>query len=395
MTRERGALFPVDRALELAADGADVCPVRVHRLGFPLHVAEIAATVRTREAFDLLDEYVSRAVAEGGFRSVAGIAEFLGISEHMVDRVRRFLAAVGHMTGDDGSLALTEDGARAALENKRYTEKQDRIRLYFDGVRGEPLPVAYYRKSARIMTADEAMARDQHAFRPFLARCDFRDDTASELARRPDRAEYGMPHDYADLTVITSGGAYLPSYLIIGRDASGPRSLVYTGVDDASNDTYIERLLVGWPAIDQLLGAGDDAEERRGELTNWLHKRRLELTHLAGWSGDGVPRLILPAKKFLANPAAGARGEFSLTKLGSYATPANYVIQLWCTDADTRREAALLQGLVYADRGSRVRKPDDVTQFLARLCRRLEIATLSVADLRTYARRTGRGPLDI
>ena len=70
----------MDRALEHAADEADVRPVRVYWLGFPLHVAEVAATVQTREAFDLLDEYVSRAIAEGGFRSVAGIAQFLGVS---------------------------------------------------------------------------------------------------------------------------------------------------------------------------------------------------------------------------------------------------------------------------------------------------------------------------
>jgi hypothetical protein len=298
------------------------------------------------------------------------------------------------MTGDDGSLALSEDGLRAAMENKRYTEKRDRIRLYLDGVRGEPLPSVYYRESVRIMTADEAMARDQHAFRPFLGRCDFRDEAISELTRRPDRADYGMPHDYTDLTVITSGEAYLPCYLITGRDGHRLRSLVYTGIDDRRDDEYIGRLLAGWPAVDQLLGAADDAEEQRGELAKWLHKRGLELTQLAGWSDDSVPRLTLPAKNFLTKTPVGGRGEFPLIKLGSYVTPASYVIQLWCTDTGTRREAALLQGLAY-NRGSRARKPPDLARFLARLCCRLEIDALNIADLRAYAQRTGRGPLGI
>jgi hypothetical protein len=204
-----------------------------------------------------------------------------------------------------------------------------------------------------------------------------------------------LPHDYADLAIIASGDAYLPCYLISGRDGRGPRSLVYTGIDDRRNDEYIERLLAGWPAVEQLLGPGDDEEERRCELANWQHKRDLELTQFAGWSDDSVLRLTLPAKNFLAKAPAGPRGEFSLIKLGSYVTPANYVLQLWCADAGTRREAALLQGLDYTDRGSRARKPDDVAQFLTRLCDRLEIAALSIADLRAYARRTGRGPLGI
>ena len=283
----------------------------------------------------------------------------------MVDRVRGFLTAIGHMTGDDGSLALTEPGARAAKENKRYTETRDRIKLYFDGVRGEPLPAAYYGKRAGIMTADEATAKDQRRFRPFTIWCDFRDTTVTELVRRADRGDYGMPYDYDDLAVIKSGDAYLPCYLITARSGSGRRSLVYTGVDNSGNDAYIERLIAGWPAIDQLLSAEDDAEERRSELTSWLDKHSLSWTQLNSWSDDGVPRLTLPAKNFLAKTPARAKGEFPLRQLGTYVTPASHVVQLWCKDTNTRREAVLLRGLAYDQDGSRRRKADDVTQFLS------------------------------
>lgn len=79
--------YVVERALENAADQPGIRPVRVYRVAFPLHVAEVSATVTAREPFDLLDRYVGLAIADGGFHSVADIARYLGVTEHIVRRV--------------------------------------------------------------------------------------------------------------------------------------------------------------------------------------------------------------------------------------------------------------------------------------------------------------------
>jgi hypothetical protein len=67
-------LYVVERALESTADDG-LRPARVYWAAFPLYIAEVSATVLAREPFDLLDRYVSLAMAECRFRSVSEIAE--------------------------------------------------------------------------------------------------------------------------------------------------------------------------------------------------------------------------------------------------------------------------------------------------------------------------------
>lgn len=110
--------------------------------------------------------------------------------------------------------------------------------------------------------------------------------------------------------------------------------------------------------------------------------------------GELIPRLVLPASHFSAGDApARGKGEFPLRQVGSYLTPHSFVIQLWCQSAKTRGEAALQRTLEYADATSR-RNEADVTAFLKQVSERLDADTeLAIADLRGYARRTGRGAL--
>jgi hypothetical protein len=59
-----------------------------------------------------------------------------------------------------------------------------------------------------------------------------------------------------------------------------------------------------------------------------------------------------------------AGGEFPLRQVGCYLASYSYVVQLWCTDAKTRREAALQRVLEYADAGRR--DEAEITRFLKR-----------------------------
>ena len=388
-SRKEPALFPVDRALDLATGVADFHPWRIHWVAFPLHVADVAATVRTRESFDLLDEFVSLAILDGEFRSAAAIAAFFGVSEHMVNQVLRFLTVVGHVAGSDGALELTEPGVRATRDHKRYVEKTDRITVYCDGVRADPLPAAYYRKSAHIMTAQQLADGGHGRFRKFLTRGDFRFAAISDLTRRADRADYNMPYDYADLMPITDGIAYLPCYLITSGTGSSYRSLAYSGINDTRDDAYLGELIADWPAFRSHLDDPEYEKKRRAELERWVHNRGLSNNDLDA-AADGSQRLLLPPGKFLADRPAKAKGEFPLGRLGMYITPASEVVQLWCADPATRREAALLSGVDYKESGIRERRPEEIAAFLRRRCAQLEIEELDLGQLRAYAEKTGR-----
>jgi hypothetical protein len=385
--------YAVDRALENIADLPGIRPVRVHWVAFPLWVADVSAVVTAREPFDLLDRYVGLAIAECGFRSVSEISGYLGLTDHVVHRVLRFLTEIRHITSGDGDLVLTELGLRAARDDTRYTPKEDRLKLYFDGVRCHPLPTRYYGRGVRVLSRSEA--RDQHKFRLLDHASQFDAEAPAKLARRHDRADYNLPDEHENLKVQAADPAFLPCYLIRARDAVGDRYFAYTAADSSASDAHLEDILKQWPEFLQALQTDENAgADRRAELTKWLDDRGLSMTQLT-WAGHDMPRLTLPARCFPHGDApAKTKGEFPLRQVGSYLTPRSYVMQLWCTDPKIRREAALQRALEYADAG---RKDEaEIIRFLEQLSERLETGReLDVSDLRAYAKRTGRGALSI
>ena len=391
--REYEIPYAVDRALDSVADQPGIRPVRVHRIAFPLHVAEVSATVTAREPFDLLDRYVGLAIAECEFRSVAEISGYLGITPDVVDRVLRFLGEIGHVTGVDGGLAVTEFGLRAARDETRYTPKEDRLKLYFDGVRCSPLPSRLYGRGVRPL--DRETAFGQRRFRLLKHATGFSAAAVTALAARPDRADYNLPDEHEDLRLLGTDDAFLPCYLIRAIASSGYQSLVFTAADSTASDLYLEEIFRSWPALDQAMSTEDNSQtELRAELSRWLDERNMSFTQLS-LAGEAVPRLVLPASHFPAGDApVKAKGEFPLRQVGSYLTPHSFVLQLWCQSMKVRREAALQRALEYAD--SSRRNEADATAFLKQVSARLEIDTEpTIVDLRAYARRTGRGGLSV
>lgn len=385
--------YPVERALEDVADQPGVHPMRVHRVAFPLHVAELSATITAREPFDLLDRYIGLAIAECGFRSVPEISDYLGVTEHIVGRVLRFLAEIRHVTASDGVFGLTELGLRAVRDDTRYIPKEDRLKLYFDGVRCDPLPSRYYGRNVRVLSRAEA--QDQHWFSLLAHTSGFATSALAELARRKDRADYNLPDEHENLMLRAAGEAFLPCYLIRVRTSNGYRSLVYTAASTSARDAYLEEIMQNWPPLAEAIRTEDNAEAaRRDELSQWLDQRGLSMTQLT-WAGHDVPRLTLPAGHFpLGDAPDKDRAEFPLRQVGSYLTPQRFVVQLWCKDEHIRREAALQRALEYAD--AMQRDEADMTRFLTQVSTRLDLhPALSLTDLRTHAHRTGRGTLAI
>ncbi|MFC5747991.1 hypothetical protein [Actinomadura rugatobispora] len=385
-------LYPPSRALEHAADLPGVRPLRIHRIGVPLFEVEIDALVHDAQPYDLLDRFVGRALADAELRSPAEIADFLGLALPMVDRVLRFLGNVGHLTtAPDGTLVLTDLGRRSVQDDRRYVPKRDRQKLYFDGVRGEALPAVHYSRSVTVLRRDEAT--DQKLFRLPKA-CAFRNDAVHALAARPDRTAYNLLSDFLEVTPVAVDDAHLPCYLVRTQTPRGLDLLAYSGIPGL-RDEHLERLLRGWPLIGQQL-AVDDANHQgdpRDEFGDWLREQGLD-PDLLRWV-DQPPRLrlTLPASRFHdVRPNTPRRGTFGLTQVGSFTAPRGQVLQLWCDDERLRRDAAYARGLLYAT-SSRTRQADEVTELLDRICRQLEIAPLTLADLRRHARTAGHPDL--
>lgn len=251
----------------------------------------------------------------------------------------------------------------------------------------------YYSRSVRVLSRDDAL--NQHKFGLLNHTGEFNTASVTALARRRDRADYNLPDEHENLTIRAVGQAFLPCYLIRARMRSGYRSLIYTAADSSADDAYLEGITRNWPGLDQVMHTEDNIDAAmRDELTPWLEERGLSTTQLS-WDGYDVPRLTLPARYFPPGDApAKGRGEFPLRQVGSYVTPQSFVVQLWCTDPETRREAALQRALEYADVTHR--NETAITQFLGQISARLAVEPeLSVSDLRAYARRTGRGVLGI
>ncbi|MEV4002443.1 hypothetical protein [Actinomadura sp. NPDC049753] len=375
------ALYDPARALEDAAAMPGVRPVRLHRIGLPLFAVEIDALIDDRQPYDLLDRFVGRAIAEAELRTVPEIAGFLGLDEVMVDRVLRFLSGVGHVVSrPDGTVALTDLGARSVRDDTRYVSKRDRQKLYFDGVLGEPLPAAYYGR--KVVVWDAAQAVEQQWHRLMTHACAFHNDALTRLAARPDRRDFNIPDELREVAFSSSGHAYLPCYLLRTETPRGPSLLAYSAVSE-SHDEHLEKLCRGWPALTAILNTGD-SDDVRAEFGPWLDKRDIDPSRLS-WTADGTLRLTLSPADFTAG---GRKGIFSIVRLGSYITPRSHVLQLWCDDPDFRRQAVLERALTRVT-ASRDIEPAEAEAFLSRLCTQLETEPLSLDDLRRHAHKTG------
>lgn len=389
MSQQEHEIYAVDRALDVIADQPGIRPLQVHRVAIPLHVAEVSATVKARDSFDLLDRYVGLAIADGGFRSLPEISAYLGITPDIVHRVLRFLAEIDHVTGTDGVLELTPLGLRAVRDETRYTPKEDRLKLYFDAVRCSPLPERFYGRGVRVLDRESGLAQRQ--FTLFGPAMGFTADAVTALAARPDRAAYNLPDEHENLRFVKHDLAYLPCYIIPAITSDGYRLLPFTAADATASDPYLEDMFRSWTDLNVAMTTERNSEGTlRDELGRWLADRGLSWNDVRQ-ADESVLRLVLPAKHYPAGDApAKAKGTFALHRVGSYQTPHGFVFQLWCPDVKVRRTAALERALHYDGEGRR--GDEDLAEFLRQVSQRLELdADLTIADLTVYSRRTGRG----
>lgn len=369
-------VYPARRAVEHATTIPGVRPLRLFPVLWPLWQAETTANVYDEQAYELIDRFLVRAIMEAGLNRADEMAAFFGIPPALVRRCLGFLAMIGHVREDAGTVTLTELGRHSALEGKRYVAKESRQDILIEQFTGQPLPRAYYEGSVPVFPGPEIpedRLADRSRFQPLFAPTIFRPELVEDLARRPDRADLNLPRQLRDLHLTGKQDAYLPAYII---ETAGTGLLVYTPLA-AQRDAFFEGVCRQLPDIGQLIKAETSADPRE-IWTGWLAESKGGPGTLCQLP-SGVWRATLRASAF------GPDARLSLSKVGSYELRKRHFLQLWCDDAGLRRRALIERALAMTS-SPEIASSADLRQRVTALAGQLEAAAPTLADLRDYGR---------
>jgi hypothetical protein len=78
-----------------------------------------------------------------------------------------------------------------------------------------------------------------------------------QLAERPDRERFNLPHELTDLEIVTVGQVYLPVYLVDALLQDGGRRFLAFSQIAGERDHLVERLVTRSPLISRALEAED------------------------------------------------------------------------------------------------------------------------------------------
>jgi hypothetical protein len=370
-------IYPARRAVEHAVAIPGVRPTRFFAVLWPLWQVETTAQVYEEQAYEMLDRFVIRGVLEAGLSQIDELAGFLGLQPALVRRCLSFLGLIGHVKVEQGTVMLTELGLHSARTGVRFVPKEGRQRLLIDRFTMRPLPRSHYDGSITVLTTPEINPEDvadRTRFLPLFSPTPFRPEVVQQLAQRADRAQFNLPSQLRNLTVVAEQDVYLPAYLI---ETGGGELLAYTGVGDR-RDEFIETLCRDVATIRHLISAeagGNPSEIWR----QWLADKNIRRGSLRQLD-NGVWRATLPPEAF------GSPPQLPLSRLGSFELRRHHFLQLWCDDAKLRRRAMLDRALGLAQLRA-VKILTDLTPRLETLARQLDVAVPTIAELREHAQR--------
>ncbi len=408
-------LYDPRRALE-HVQTQGVKPVRLFAILFPLWDVETTATQEEGRPYELLEKYVARGIAEGQLHTARDLANFFGLNEDLVQKILRFLAAIGHVIPNDNrdeSWILTPLGQRSVLEKKKYVEQEKRMRFYFDAYTSQPLLKEHYQRSkVRILSAQEVedvlhQKTWGYHFQALAWTSPLRPGAISDLEAmsREDRSDYNVPRETRGLRALDVQLSYIPMYIIetkkqvmvttynggvAGAPMLKPVYLVYTGIADR-RDHYLERIVNS----DQRIYNALRSEGERNSETLW-HKwlDDHDLVGVPQERPDGTWQVSLPASAFKDRDGASQKaGTFPITKVGDYELQYGYFMQIWCDDRAFRRKAALDRILKLVKSQQKYIKQQTIQDQLKFQATYLQTGELSFADLRQRATETGQSEL--
>ncbi len=313
-------IYPATRAVEHAASLPGVVPLRLFPVLLPVWQVDTSAEVYEQQHFEVIDQFVLRAIEEGAVRDHGELAAFLHLPAGLVQRCLAFLRAIGHVTGPGPQLELTDLGRKSLNAGIRYAAKTTRQTILVERHTGWPLPRTHYDAGVAVLDTPHLEDGDQKPFLRLFTLAGFEPKVLSWLENNPDKASFNLPGQLRHLRHDSVREGFLPSYLVETTDGE---VLAYCAAGE-QRDEFLERVFAT-TAVRQLIQAQEPRDQQevwRGWLAQSPAYRSGRLEQLPG----GQWRVVLDASAF------GDAPKVPRARLGTYEFHEHYFLQVCCEE---------------------------------------------------------------
>jgi hypothetical protein len=370
-------IYPATRALMHASTLPDVVPLRLFPVLLPLWQVDVSAEVFDHQPFEVIDQFVERAVQEGGVRDRDELIAFLSLPPALVDRCLAFLRDIGHLAGPGPLLELTDLGRASLRDSIRYVPSTHRQTILVERQTGWPLPRAHYDAGVMVLDSPEiapGQVSDRTTFLRVFTHTAFEPKVLSWLASNPDPTAFNLPAQLRNLRHGQVREGFLPCYLLETADR---QVLAYSAVGE-QRDGFVERVCSA-TSLPQLIRAS----ERREPEQVWREWQAQTPAYASGKLREmptGGWRVVLEADAF------GDAPKVPLIRLGAHQFHEHHFLQVWCDDLGTR-QAALRRRLLSIATQLDVTTEDELMRRMRILAGALQVPEIAIKELREQTQR--------
>lgn len=364
-------------------------PVRLFRVLYPLWRVRVEGRQRAAAELDELEWFVERAIHEGGFRSAAALAAFLGLETSFAQKLISQARAAGHIGGDDGELTLTTLGQASVFERVRYEERELRSELYFEALGNIPLTLEHY-KIPILETLPPAGQTPFQAFYHFDQ--SWNTDALEKLLNSPDKAQLNLPDSIRAAELASPEPVYLPVYFVEAREnkPNAALSLLVFSQVRGLRDKVLEYAVNRDPKVFRALKARTNSRAEAVQRyfdQNGLRKDAWYLNE----NGPQGAQVMVDGEVFLPgaedDPTENAR--LTLRSVGRYTLIYDWCIWVVCDDPQIRAEAAAEQLVDWLQNVNVRPTQHEIREKISALGKRLNVTLPPISELKKVARQKG------
>lgn len=359
-------------------------PVRLFRVLYPLWRVRVEGRQRVTAEFDEMEWYIERGLIEAKFCTVSELASFFGLELAFVQRMVKSLREIGHVTGDDSHLALTDLGMDSVRDRVRYDDQKNGVELYFDALGNQPLSLEHYKipilEALPEKTPYQAFFHFDHSWNDTVLR---------KMLSDPENKQLNLPDEITTSQLLSHEPVYMPAYFIEAREnkpASPLRLLVFSQVRGL-HDTVLEAAVNRDPVVYRALKAKTDSlseSVRRYFEQSGLKKDAWYLNE----NGAFGAQVMVDGQVFLPGSDLDEveSGRLTMRSVGRYALIYDWCIWVMCDDIKVRRQAGAEQLLEWLQGAGTKPSEQEISRKFASLCQRLSIPLLTIDAVLSLAR---------
>lgn len=369
-------------------------PVRLFRVLYPLWRVRVEGRHKAVTEFDELEWFIERGIAQGGLQSADSLAGFLGLEPDFVHKLLRRAREAGHLSGEDGHLALTPLGQASVQERVRYEERSLGAELYFEALGNLPLTPEHY----KIPILENLPEKS-----PFQAFYHFDQtwnaESLEQLRSSPEAAGLHLPEEIHAAQLVSQQPVYLPVYFVEAREnkPSGAFSLLVFSQARGLRDTTLEYAVNRDPKVFRALKARANSRAEAVQRHFEQNGFKRDSWYLNENSPQGAQVMVDGA---IFQPGAENGDDESprltLRSVGRYTVIFDWCIWVQCDDPKIRALAAAEQVLEWLQNVNIRPTCHEIQQKIAGISGRLNVsqptlpALLAVAHHKKFPRAAER-----